>query len=88
MNSAQLIEKVATELDLPKITAKRFVQTLGRIVSDELSNPGNDVTLVNLGKFKSVLTKQRNGRNPATGEPITVAPRVAIKFKATSSSKE
>ncbi|HEX5676761.1 MAG TPA: HU family DNA-binding protein [Alcanivorax sp.] len=41
-----------------------------------------EVKLPKLGKLTMKLTAERPGRNPATGEPVTIPARWAVRFKA------
>lgn len=40
-----------------------------------------EVKITNLGFFRISKTKERSGRNPKTGEPITISARTKVKFK-------
>lgn len=45
---------------------------------------GEEVRIVNLGKFGLTHRQPRMGRNPRTGEEVQIAARTSIKFKATA----
>jgi integration host factor subunit alpha len=49
------------------------------IIKDELQR-GNDVKLSGFGKWTVLNKHARRGRNPKTGEEITIKPRNAITF--------
>jgi len=42
---------------------------------------GEDVTLVGFGTFAVGERAERSGRNPQTGEAITIAAKNVVKFK-------
>ncbi len=42
---------------------------------------GEDIMISGFGKFQILQKHQRRGRNPYTGESITLAPRTVVTFK-------
>lgn len=60
-----------------------ITQTLQEMISD-----GEDVSLPGLGKFTVVEKAARPGRNPRTGEAMTIAPRKAVKFLPSKTLKD
>ncbi len=71
MNKKQLAGKVAQKMDLTKAETERIIDcTLGEI-TDAL-NRGEKVRLVGFGNFVVRKRKGRVGRNPQTGESITI----------------
>ena len=53
-----------------------FMELIG-----ELLTSGKEVNFTGWGKFKVVQREERNGRNPQTGEEITISAKKLIKFK-------
>jgi integration host factor subunit alpha len=49
---------------------------------------GDDVLLTGFGKFNVKSKSARKGRNPKTGEPLLLAPRKVITFKASGILRE
>jgi len=45
--------------------------------------PYSPVTIRNFGTFKVTVQKARTGRNPKTGEPVSVPEKRKLKFKST-----
>lgn len=77
MNKNDLINAVAKKANLSKKDSKNAVEvTLGTIKK----NVRNGVQLVGFGSFKVVKRKGRMGRNPRTGEPITIKAKNVVKF--------
>lgn len=46
------------------------------------------VSISGFGYFQALDTKQRNGRNPSTGEAIVIPASKRVKFSAYTSLKE
>ena len=72
---------------MSKHDAARFVDAFISVVTQELKD-GNDVTLVGFGSFHTAQSAERKGRNPKTGEPLTIAARKTPKFRAGKALKE
>ena len=49
---------------------------------EEVLNEGEEVNFIGWGKFEVVARAERKGRNPKTGEEITIPAKKAVKFKA------
>jgi DNA-binding protein HU-beta len=79
LTQTQLADAVAERADLSRAEAKRVLTALEEVVLDEISNAekvkvGN---LVQLTVRLKPATKARKGRNPATGEEITISAKPA-----------
>ena len=83
MNKTQLIEAVAKESNLKKNAAEAAVNALLKTIENALV-AGDKVQLVGFGTFEVKNREARQGRNPATGETITIA---ASKHPAFSAGK-
>ena len=78
LTQSQLIAAVADRADMSKAYAKRALAALDEIVLEELGN-AQKVRLggvVQLTVRVKPATKKRTGRNPATGEEITIAAKL------------
>ena len=80
MNKGDLINKVAESAGLTQAQAKTAVNSVFESVSDSLAG-GDKVTLVGFGTFSVSHREAREGRNPATGQTITIAAKSNVKFK-------
>lgn len=69
MTKTQLVAALAEQAELDKATANRVLETLTRIVTEEVAS-GGQVTLPGLGKFACRDRPERMVRNPATGEQM------------------
>ena len=79
LTQAQLVAAVADRADMTKADARRALTALEGVVLDELGN-AQKVRLagvVQLTVRVKPATKARKGRNPATGEEITIAAKKA-----------
>ena len=89
MNQSELIAKVAEVADLSKTDVESLLKTVGSVVQDELK-AGGEVTLPGIGKLSVKHKAARKGRNPATGEEITIGPKpssVALKARPLAKAK-
>jgi len=83
MNKAQLIDSIANEAKLTKADAKRALDAFVCTTTGALKK-GDRVALVGFGSFSVSKRNARTGRNPQTGQPITIKAKKVIKFKAGS----
>src|SRR5262249_11214086 len=87
MTKADLIESVASKLDLPKGQAERAINTIFDDIVAALRN-GAKVNSRGFGTFAGSARKARTGRNPKTGEAIQIAASKSAKFKAGKTLKD
>ena len=87
MNKAELVAAVAEKAEISKKDAEAAVKAFTDVVSDELKN-GGKVQLVGFGTFEVSERPAREGRNPRTGETMTIAASKAPKFKAGKALKD
>jgi DNA-binding protein HU-beta len=80
MTKQELAAKIAQDLDISKAAANKAIDSLIGGISMSLKR-GEKVTFVGFGTFSVVHKKARQGRNPKTGQPITIKARKAAKFK-------
>jgi DNA-binding protein HU-beta len=87
MTKAELIESVASKVDLPRAVAERAVNTMFDDIVHALKQ-GDKVNISGFGTFSVSVRKARTGRNPKTGESIEIAASRAAKFKAGKTLKD
>jgi DNA-binding protein HU-beta len=87
MNKAELIDKVAAAAELNKASATRAVEALLDGIAATLKT-GEQVTLSGFGTFSVTSRAARTGRNPRTGEAITIPASKNPKFKAGKGLKD
>jgi DNA-binding protein HU-beta len=83
MNKAQLIDSIASQANLTKADAKRALDAFVGTTTSALKK-GDRVALVGFGSFSVAKRNARTGRNPQTGQPITIQAKKVVKFKAGS----
>ena len=81
MTKFELIEFMASEAGISKVAAGRALDAFMKGVSNALV-AGESTTLVGFGTFSVSNRSERPGRNPKTGEPLTIAASKTVKFKA------
>ena len=81
MNKGDLVTKVQESAGLTKTQASSAVAAVLDSISDTLKD-GKKVSLIGFGTFSVAHRAERQGRNPATGETITIAAKNNVKFKA------
>lgn len=81
MNKVELIGAVASKSEISKKDVEKVINAFTNVVADALVD-GDKVQLVGFGTFEVVERAERLGRNPATGEAMTIAASKSPKFKA------
>ena len=81
MRKSDIAAHVAEQDSLSKAEAERAVDALLEAIRGALAS-GEKVTLPGFGTFSVRSRAARQGRNPATGERITVAASKTPAFKA------
>lgn len=87
MNKGQLIEAVASELGGSKTSANRAIDAVINSIRQGIRKD-DAVTIVGFGTFSKRNRPARTGRNPATGEPMTIKASRTVGFKPSQSLKE
>jgi DNA-binding protein HU-beta len=75
-----LIREVANEAGLSEAQATKAVNAFLDAIQDSLAR-NDEVAISGFGSFKVVERAGREGRNPRTGEPMTIAARRSPTFK-------
>jgi DNA-binding protein HU-beta len=83
MNKADLINVISESTGLTKTKSGDVIDVITESMKTALVN-GEKVTLVGFGTFTSSKRKGRKGRNPKTGEVITIPEKTVVKFKSGS----
>ena len=87
MNKTELVAAMAEQTGLSKKDAEAALKAFTDVVANELKANGK-VQLVGFGTFEVSERAAREGRNPQTGAPMTIAASKAPKFKAGKALKD
>jgi len=80
LTKRDIIESVYEHIDRPKTECIDIVESFFHIIKSELEK-GNDVMISGFGKWTVKEKNKRMGRNPQTGEDMTIDARKVITFK-------
>jgi DNA-binding protein HU-beta len=87
MNKQELIGTVADNAGLNRGDAAKAVEAVFDTISSALKR-GDEVRLVGFGTFTVSRRKASTGRNPRTGEPMSIKESTQPKFKAGKGLKD
>ena len=87
MNKTELIAAVAEKAEISKKDAEKAVKAFTDAVAEELAK-GGKVQVVGFGNFEVSERPAREGRNPRTGETMTIAASKTPKFKPGKALKD
>jgi len=93
MTKDEFAEKLANKTDLSKAKAMEVIDAIFStrpgegIIAIEL-DAGREFGVTGFGMWKTRKSKARTGRNPRTGEEITIAARKTVAFRAGAGLKE
>ena len=87
MNKTELIAAVAEKAEISNKVAENAVKAFTDAVAEELAK-GGKVQLVGFGNFEVSERPAREGRNPRTGETMTIAASKTPKFKPGKALKD
>ena len=93
MKKSELIDAMADLADLSKADAGRALEAFTSAVTDALCDESKDVkdrsvALVGFGTFLVKHRAERKGRNPQTGQEITISAANIPSFKAGKALKD
>ena len=87
MTKAELVEKVADKIQLPKKQTETVVNILLNSITEALS-AGDKVELRGFGSFRIRNRNPREGRNPKTGDTVQIPAKRVPFFKAGKELRE
>jgi DNA-binding protein HU-beta len=87
VNKSELIDYIAHSADISKSSAARALEATLTAVENTLKQ-GDEVTLVGFGTFSVAQREERVGRNPKTGESITIEAARIPKFRPGKALKD
>jgi DNA-binding protein HU-beta len=87
LNKTDLIAAIANDTSLSKADAARALDAALDNLSRALAG-GDTVQLIGFGTFSVTSRPERTGRNPSTGQPLTIKASKAPKFTAGKALKD
>lgn len=87
MNKTELVAAMAEKTGFSKKDTEAVLNAFTETVKETLK-AGNKVQLVGFGTFEVTKREERVGRNPQTGEAMTIAASTTPKFKAGKALKD
>ena len=88
MNKSTIIDYTATLEDVAsKASAKRIIDAVFEKIVNSIVDEGG-VAISGLGTFYKVERGAREGRNPQTGEPISIPAKEVVKFRPSGRLKD
>lgn len=87
MNKKELIDAVASSTGASKAATGEAIDAVVEAITKAVVK-GDNVQLVGFGSFSQGARAARTGRNPATGEEISIAAAKTVKFTAGKSFKD
>ncbi len=87
MNKSELVDAIAQDTGLSKKDSEAALKSFVENVSNALVK-GDSVQLIGFGTFSVSERAARSGRNPLSGETITIAASKNAKFKAGKALKD
>jgi DNA-binding protein HU-beta len=80
MNKAQLIDQLAAKTRLTKSQSENVLDAALEIIQKTVSK-GEEVKLVGFGTFSRLARKSRTGRNPKTGQSVSIPSGKIPRFR-------
>ena len=87
MTREEMIARMAKDAKITKTAAEKALRSFTANVTKAMKK-GDKLTLVGFGTFQVQKRAARKGRNPQTGEPITIKASKVPKFKAGKALKD
>lgn len=87
MNKSELIDAIANESGLTKVDATKALDAAINAITGAVAG-GDCVALIGFGTFKASARAAREGKNPKTGEKLSIAATTVPKFTPGAKFKE
>ena len=87
MNKNELVEAIASNTELTKTDVDKIITSFADVITEALAK-GDKVSIKGFGNFEVRTRSERTGRNPRTGETMTIAASKVPAFKSSSALKK
>jgi len=84
---ADLVDRIAVLTGIPKTHIAMVFDSIFELTTEVLTE-GEKMTVPNFGTFMITQRPARQGRNPATGEPINISASKSVRFKVSKNLKD
>jgi DNA-binding protein HU-beta len=80
VNKMDLVTVIADETELPRTKAAEVIDAVFNAIEKALKEK-EEVRLVGFGTFATAQRKASTGRNPRTGEEMSIPASTSVRFK-------
>jgi DNA-binding protein HU-beta len=87
LTQTEIVNHLAEKSGMKRAAAKEFMNELANLAMSEVRQNG-EFTLPGFGKLVLSERKAREGRNPATGQPIKIPAKTTLKFRIGKGMKD
>ena len=87
LTKSQIVDSIQEATGFSRNNSVEVTETLLEIIKKTLAN-GDNVMISGFGKFTVKKKKERRGRNPATGEDMTLDARRVVTFVCSGKLRE
>lgn len=87
MTKSELLQHLAEKLGKTRKEASEMLDVLVELAYQETKKTG-EFTIPGLGKLQKKSRAARMGRNPATGEQISIPAKTVVKFRIAKTAKD
>jgi len=87
LNKGELVASVADATSMSKSSVAQVIDAVIESIGKAL-NKGDDVAIVGFGTWKKKTRAARKGRNPQTGQTISIAAKNTVTFSAGKGLKD
>lgn len=87
MTKSELISLIAEKSGLSKTDAEKIFSATFEVIAEKMAQQ-EKIMVPGFGGFTTKERKERKGRNPATGEEITIPKAMVVTFKPATQLKE
>lgn len=87
ISNSELIKMVSTRSEVEEATVGKVIEATSDVVTEQIK-AGKQVTVGRLGKFGARHIEERKGRNPQSGEELTIAAHERPFFKPAKHLKD
>jgi DNA-binding protein HU-beta len=84
INKTDLIERMKVKTGYKKVDIERVINALFETVVEDVLKGGKEIRILNFGTFKPKVNNARTGRNPKTGDALSIPKRTSIAFHTSS----